>query len=451
MIKLRLLEAINYNYYKDKIPKEKFDELIKLDPSSGNKYSAWLVNKYLGNKETKNHIDNTKWYMIAQLLKDYDTYKSKNIIPAPYNDINQFGSTLYLRMYIEENRDYFEKQLQAKKDSKGKTAKAIYKDEKHLVVIPSTYEASRKYGTGTHWCTASASNYHYNEYMKDGTLYIHRFLFEDGSFREKAFQLYIPKEGAEDYQKVECNNASNNKVSSIEDTFLLGIPDEIADEFREKIEKAGGYNREFTIQGSMNAETEDGKIKIYMTYDLYDITDENFDPVGNEDIASMTIIQPIGKGITLPEEENELESALLDSDEFNFENGTGLLIHFYGDSPEEAQDIAGKEWGGKVGYWDRDVDDYEGEHELKQLKKYSFDYFVINREEEKGIDSTIDWLINPYVKEIKENNDVVSLNVGDEEYTVYFRTGYNYTTTGDWTSTPRQRKLDRQLDFPDMN
>jgi hypothetical protein len=446
-IRLRLLEAVNYSYYKDKISEEKYNELVQYDPTPDKKYAAWLLNKYIGNKETKAHVEGTRWYIISQLLKDYDTYKSRNVIPAPFNDINKFPSTVALSTYIKENEEEFTNLIKAKQTSKGKDVRIIFKDALNLVVIPLSHEASRKYGTGTNWCTASASEYHYNAYTKDGVLYIHRFLNEDGSFKEEAYQLYIPREDAYSHDKVECNDYANDKVSSIEDTFLSDLPDEITEEFEKKIEKAGGYEKEFTILGNVYSETENGKTRVRYSYELVEIIDGDYEWEMLDETSFVTI-QLVGNGIPIPEEENELQMALLDSDSFNFENGTGILLQIEDKTPEEARSEADKRWRDKVGYWDEDTDDYEARHEIEYLKKYSIDYFVINRKSDEGIGDDLENLLDPYIGDIMEQ-DQMSLDVGGEKYTIYFKTGYEYSSSGDWVSTPRQRRRDKQLDFPE--
>ena len=73
-------------------------------------------------------------------------------------------------------------------------AEKVYEDEKWIVIVPHTQEASCYYGKGTQWCTAADNSYNYfDHYNKQGLLYInilkgtdtkYQFHFETGSYMD---------------------------------------------------------------------------------------------------------------------------------------------------------------------------------------------------------------------------------------------------------------------------
>ena len=72
--------------------------------------------------------------------------------------------------------------------SKGEQAlEKVYEDADWVVYIPHTYEASRKIGGDTSWCTASSDDRYFNMYTKEGPLYVN-IRKSDGA----KFQFHFP-------------------------------------------------------------------------------------------------------------------------------------------------------------------------------------------------------------------------------------------------------------------
>lgn len=89
-----------------------------------------------------------------QLIKDFDKYQSQ----LEKKDINQYQS-------ISELENALKPVLDKKKEKElEKQVDKIYEDDKFLVVIPKTEEASCKYGSNTKWCVTQKGAGHYRRY-----------------------------------------------------------------------------------------------------------------------------------------------------------------------------------------------------------------------------------------------------------------------------------------------
>jgi len=456
MLKLRLLE-VNLDYYKDKLPREWYDTILSYDPTSQKKYSSWLLNTFLrdeGDEKLLNVYDG--WASsLSKYLALFDKYKSKNIIPAPYNDINSFKRVDGFLNYMLSKVDDFEELLQMKVKSKGKDIKVIYKDDDHLVLIPLTYEASVKYGTGASWCTATASNdYHCKSYMNDGTLYIHRFL-NNGSFEKEAYQLYIPSTpGANNHPRVECNDQTNQEVPDLEDTFFDGLPEDIVEEFKTKIEEAGGYNQSFMINNYEQYEINKDMVKAEITYFLMkNDGDEWIDAEDGYDIDARCVftLQPIGKGIPV---RDILVEEITYNSEFNIKGGRGILVRYMSNKNlEEAYFKAVDEWqNGRRQIDEKRVCEYNDiKDAVKEvLQPYSsetgYDYLVINRND---IESDMDDILDGEFTEVYGEGDNYKRQVEGlgEKYTIFFNKDYDTEPDNNWTTNPMQRRRDKQKDL----
>lgn len=217
----KLVEAINYNYYADKITEKKFNELVELDPTSDKKYARWIVEVYLRSygaweskiesllnkkaeiRQARSSMSNEEFfskyqniyqelafeeeqlrrqplgqeikrfwaedsYKITDDLMTYTKLKNKKLLPneRDYNIMN-FKSYNALWEVIDSISDEV-------KDSANPLGKdeyeKWYEDDKWLVVIPKTHRAACKYGAHTKWCTASREDDSYfNRYHSEET------------------------------------------------------------------------------------------------------------------------------------------------------------------------------------------------------------------------------------------------------------------------------------------
>ena len=163
-------------------PKD-LEQLFTADPTTvqnsrgvfAGKYCVWIGNQYVNGK--------LKVGDIPELKKALTTYNiNKSQITTP---INEIGSLSDLITIISNYTDDFKATRQL---SKGEQAlEKVYEDGEWVVYIPHTYEASRKIGGDTSWCTASSDSSYFNMYTKDGPLYVN-IRKSDGA----KFQFHFP-------------------------------------------------------------------------------------------------------------------------------------------------------------------------------------------------------------------------------------------------------------------
>ena len=163
-------------------PKD-LEQLFTADPTTvqnsrgvfAGKYCVWIGNQYVNGK--------LKVGDIPELKKALNTYNiNKSQITTP---INEIGSLSDLITLISDYTDDFKATRQL---SKGEQAlEKVYEDGEWVVYVPHTYEASRKIGGDTSWCTASSDDRYFNMYTKDGPLYVN-IRKSDGS----KYQFHFP-------------------------------------------------------------------------------------------------------------------------------------------------------------------------------------------------------------------------------------------------------------------
>lgn len=183
-------EEIHAKYYSG-IPIDIFNQLISSDPTTVNnkmgKYSKWILNLY-----------NKKMLKLEDLykVKEYLEYYHKFINKIQEKDINKIASLPDLYTIISPFQSD-PNQSSSKSDETRKIkedAEKVFEDSDWLVIVPKTKEASCYYGKNTQWCTAASNNNMFDEYNKEGKLYIninkktnkkYQFNFETSSFMDE--------------------------------------------------------------------------------------------------------------------------------------------------------------------------------------------------------------------------------------------------------------------------
>ena len=182
------LDEIYDRFYSSVVTKDIFDKLVSIDPTSRpnkkGKYLDWLIRKaYASNNKILEDASKVKGDL--ELFDKYGTKLKKQI--------GDFKDQYDLSKAVSEIRNQ-QNSLKSNKEvateiKKGATK--IFDDGKWLVVVPETKEASCYYGKGTRWCTAADNDNMFDEYNKDGKLYIiinkdtdekYQFHFESLSF-----------------------------------------------------------------------------------------------------------------------------------------------------------------------------------------------------------------------------------------------------------------------------
>lgn len=193
---INLFEAASlddiYEKYYSKIPQDIFKQIISADPTYNveksnkmGKYGKWLLQLYINRQLKIEDLYKATTYL-KYFIKYYNVINDKDI-----NKCKSLSDLYNIVAYYMRN-DYVatSKSDEVRKIKEG--AEKVYEDERWLVVIPHTQEASCYYGKNTQWCTAAEqSNNMFNHYNDQGFLYInidklnnckYQFHFESDSF-----------------------------------------------------------------------------------------------------------------------------------------------------------------------------------------------------------------------------------------------------------------------------
>lgn len=175
------IEAVK-KYYPN-IDDTTFMQLIQLDPTykdgsnSVGKYGKWILNLF-----NKGNLSQEDFNEVTPLLNQFRTYRNR----VPNKDLNSYKTLNDLASILADVTDddsmlSDRQKLRFKKNVKAGRVKVSaeddydipFEDDKFIVYVPNTHEASMKLGKGTRWCTAHENPDWYNEYTEDGEkLYI---------------------------------------------------------------------------------------------------------------------------------------------------------------------------------------------------------------------------------------------------------------------------------------
>ena len=216
-------EDVYNKYYKDKLDKKEFYQIIEADPTYRDnkigKYAKWLLNIYF-----KGNLKIEDLYKATEYLNAFTKYKNR----IADKDINHYQNLVDLYNAV---KDLLETNAPTSKQDeirriKEQETEVIYNSSDWEIVIPKTWEASKLYGANTQWCTASkeSSNF-FDTYSSEGNLYI---LINKPSNRK--FQFHFPSNQFMD----ETDNDIKDSYGDYYDTSiqnLLGLPNSIIDLF----------------------------------------------------------------------------------------------------------------------------------------------------------------------------------------------------------------------------
>lgn len=152
------------------------------------KYAKWLLGMF-----RKGTFKSGDFKEARELLELFDKYKNR----LPVKDVTRLRSIGELYQLV---KPFMEGEQATSKADEIRRAKAgaekVYEDDRWLVVVPHTMEASRIYGENTKWCTAAENPYDnmFEYYDSKGNLYInidkgtnrkYQFHFETDSFMDE--------------------------------------------------------------------------------------------------------------------------------------------------------------------------------------------------------------------------------------------------------------------------
>lgn len=203
-----LLTEINvrdaYQKYYQNIEQKVFEEIVsKAQPNEGTillPNTKWVLGLYKKNpQETLRDL-----MFVEDCFKIFDRLKVLNILTGRSADLNSYSSIRDLMNVTDrfnpndlegDNTERKKRLMRSEFIEARNNIKKCYEDEKWLVIIPLSYEASVFWGDGTSWCTAyKDSRAYYDDYTHRGPLYInidkeysgkYQFHFQSNSFMDE--------------------------------------------------------------------------------------------------------------------------------------------------------------------------------------------------------------------------------------------------------------------------
>ncbi|MGZ8924624.1 MAG: hypothetical protein ACXW2E_01950 [Nitrososphaeraceae archaeon] len=179
-------------------PIEIIQQLKVADPTKG-KYLAFLAKAYAAKQFRLE--DTTR---LKETLMLFDKVKHK----LPNKDIMSYAklSDIYNALAPFQEKDTQASGKELKRQIKSEGAKTIIDTPKFKVIQPLTVEAACFYGANTHWCTAGKNDNRFEQYNKQGPLYI--ILAGD-----RKFQLQYESDQFVDEQDEELSQGDINYLS----------------------------------------------------------------------------------------------------------------------------------------------------------------------------------------------------------------------------------------------
>jgi hypothetical protein len=178
--------------------------LERADPTKNNQYVQNLIKFYIAGSRLED-LQSTA----VEYLTKFQKLKARKMIPSPHNDIGRYADFRAFATAIDEYPD-----PESKEEMPKGNAKEVYKDANVRIIAPEDEQAACYYGQGTRWCTAADNNNMFNEYNKDGPMYI--LIPTKPKYNGEKYQIH-PESG-------QFMNQNDERVS----------PTEIVDRFRTK-------------------------------------------------------------------------------------------------------------------------------------------------------------------------------------------------------------------------
>jgi len=195
LVEAMSLDEIFKKYYSNedlRLTLNGFKLINSIDPTGTStkkgKYLDWLIKKA--------YMHNTR------MLEDADKIKEDlDLFDKNYRHINkqitQIKDQYELAQIVDQFREKKEKgEIDLSRSEIKKDVEKIYEDENWLILTPKTEEAAKYYGKNTRWCTAAEKDNYFDQYNKDGPLYIlinKKISDENINFIFKAINIWIQK------------------------------------------------------------------------------------------------------------------------------------------------------------------------------------------------------------------------------------------------------------------
>lgn len=157
--------------------------LEESDPTNHKEYAQWLAKVYAAGRTKLEDIQSKG----SEWLEIFHQLKSRKILPQEYRDINRLSfSDLGDLVHLPELTSKL--QMAQKPEDRG-NAKSVYENDKVRIIIPEDEAAACFYGRGTRWCTAAKNHNRYDQYSRQGNLYI--LLPKQPEYDGEKYQLHF--------------------------------------------------------------------------------------------------------------------------------------------------------------------------------------------------------------------------------------------------------------------
>jgi len=150
-----------------KLSDEELKTFIERDPSKSKKYVGWMAKMWITDR---NSIEDV--HELSSYISEYDSFAQRNKVKT--KDINQFKNYNDFKKEVDElnasGADVSNAELE-------KDYEIVRDDDKMIIAVPHTHEASRKLGLSTFafrdcgdgekdssWCTTYKAPNHFNDY-----------------------------------------------------------------------------------------------------------------------------------------------------------------------------------------------------------------------------------------------------------------------------------------------
>lgn len=153
----------SYEYYKDKLTREQFNELIALDPTflpeqdRLGTFGKWIIAAFLTGRLKKEEFN-----MVQEILGDFESRKRYITTPGgkdvnKYKTLGEVRDVLNTIQLTDNQREKLRRKAKQHVEL-GTEAEFLFENDEWEVWSPRTYAASMKLGSGSSWCTASTGS-----------------------------------------------------------------------------------------------------------------------------------------------------------------------------------------------------------------------------------------------------------------------------------------------------
>lgn len=152
-----------------------------------------------------------------KMLLEFDEMMENNLITE--TDISTYDS--FTKIQEQLNIAYTKKIL---KEERG-LVDVVFENDEWLAVRPLTFEASKKYGAGTKWCTTSENNpHHFYRYSQSGVLI---YLYNKLNNRKFGIHFNMEDEKLRSHLSIQIYNEVDDRIDSSDARIQFEVMDQL--------------------------------------------------------------------------------------------------------------------------------------------------------------------------------------------------------------------------------